>query len=161
MDRKVRKARIDDAQAILDLRARTVRRINSRDYSPAQIDAWIGNPRVEVTRSMIADGQYYVCVDREGNLLGFGGIKASRLFALYVSAEHQGEGIGSGLLKRMEKDAARKGFLEMETESTLTAETFYKRKGYQEVERKRRKIARGEMLEVVVLKKALTSQKSR
>ena len=161
MDRQVRKARIDDAQAILDLRARTVRRINSRDYTPAQIDAWIGNRRVEVTQSMIADGQYYVCVNAQGNLLGFGGIKGSRLFALYVSAEHQGEGIGSVLLKRMEKDAARKGFSEIETESTLTAEAFYKRKGYQEVERKRRKIARGEMLDVVELKKSLISEKSR
>jgi hypothetical protein len=55
----------------------------------------------------------------------------------------------------MEKDAAQKGFSQMETESTLTAETFYKLKGYQEVERKRRKIARGEMLEVVALKKTL------
>jgi hypothetical protein len=75
MDREVRKARIDEAQAIIDLHSDTVRRINSRDYSPAQIDAWVGVRRIEVTQAMIADGQYYVCVDRDGKLLGLGSIK--------------------------------------------------------------------------------------
>jgi len=161
MDRQVRKARIDEAQAITLLHTDTVRRINSRDYSPAQIDAWLGNPRVELTQSMIAAGQYYVCVNKDGKLLGFGNIKGNRLFGLYVCADHQGQGIGSALLNRMEKDAARNGFLEIETESTLTAESFYKGKGYQEVERKRRKIAKGEVLDVVVLRKALPSEELR
>lgn len=96
-----------------------------------------------------------------GEVLGFGNIKGNRLFGLYVSADHQGQGIGSALLKRIEKDAAQNRLSEIEAESTLTAESFYKGKGYQEVERKRRKIARGEVLDVVVLKKALPSEEPR
>ena len=42
---EARKAGVKEAQAIIDLHADTVRRINSRDYTPEQIDAWIRKQR--------------------------------------------------------------------------------------------------------------------
>jgi len=152
----IRKARVEEAQAIIDLHADTVRRVNSRDYTPEQIDAWLGKRKVEITEAMIRDGQYYVCVSADGDLLGVGNIKGNRLFGLYVSAGHQGEGVGSALLGQMEADALRSGVAEIETESTLTAEGFYKSHGYQEVERKTLSIVNGQTLEVVGIKKTLS-----
>jgi len=92
MPLNVRKARIEEAQAIIDLHQDTVRRIHSKDYSPEQIKAWLGRRRLDLTEAMIRDGQYYVGVDEHETLLGFGNIKGNRLFALYVSADHQDRG---------------------------------------------------------------------
>ena len=154
----VRKARVEEAQAIIDLHVDTVRRVNSRDYSPQQIDAWLGRRRVEVTEAMIRDGQYYVCVDEAGHLLGMGNIKGDELFALYVSADHQGEGIGSLILRRIEEDALGDGICRIKADSTVTAEGFYRRCGYVVFERKVLKIARGQTLEVVAMVKELKAE---
>ena len=127
---EVRRARVEQAQAIIDLHADTVRRINSRDYTPEQIDAGLGKRELQITETMIRNGQYYVCVNANGELLGVGRVQSNRLFGLYVSAEHQGEGVGTALLSRMEKDAVRAGIAEIEADSTATAEEFYNSRGY-------------------------------
>ena len=157
----VRKARVEEAQAIINLHADTVRRVNSKDYSPQQIDAWLGRRRVEVTEAMIRDGQYYVCVDDAGHLLGMGNIKGNELIALYVSADHQGEGIGSAILRRIEEDALGDGICRIKADSTVTAEGFYRRHGYVTVERKVLKIARGQTLQVVAMTKKLKAEELR
>ncbi|MDD5704528.1 MAG: GNAT family N-acetyltransferase [Kiritimatiellae bacterium] len=151
----VRKAKMEEAQKIMDLHCDTVQRVNSRDYTEEQIKAWLGVRKIEITQGMIRDGQFYVAVDDTDRVLGIGSIKGNVLFGLYVSADHQGEGIGTALLDQMEKDAARVGITQIETESTLTAEGFYKRHRYGEVERKTVTIARGQSLKVVFLKKVL------
>ena len=157
----VRKARVEEAQAIIDLHVDTVRRVNSKDYSPQQIDAWLGRRRVEVTEAMIRDGQYYVCVDDAGHLVGMGNIKGDELFALYVSADHQREGVGSAILARIEQDALGDGICRIKADSTVTAEGFYRRHGYVAVERKVLKIANRQTLEVVAMTKELKAEESR
>jgi GNAT superfamily N-acetyltransferase len=151
----VRKAKIEEAQRIIDLHCDTVRRVNSKDYTPEQIGAWLGRRNVEITQGMIRDGQYHVAVDPNGNVLGVGNMKGNRLFGLYVSADHQGQGIGTALLEQMERDAADSGVTAIETESTLTAEGFYKSHGYLDVERKTMPIAKGQSLQVVSIRKEI------
>ena len=68
----VRKARPAEAQAITHLHSETVRRINSRDYSREQIDAWLGNREGEITEESILTGGFYVAVDEHDRLLGVG-----------------------------------------------------------------------------------------
>jgi N-acetylglutamate synthase-like GNAT family acetyltransferase len=150
-----RKAKVEEAQQIIDLHCDTVRRVNSKDYTSEQIEAWLGKRKVEITQGMIRAGEYYVAVDNHGNVMGVGNIKGNRLFGLYVSADHQGQGIGTVLLEEMEKDAASSGITTIETDSTLTAEGFYKSHGYVEVARKTLPIAKGQSLQVVSIKKEM------
>jgi GNAT superfamily N-acetyltransferase len=152
----VRKANVDDAERIIDLHLDTVRRVNSADYTPAQIDAWLGKRKVETTRAMIRQGLYYVCALENGTLCGFGCLQRNELLGLYVSADRLRQGIGSQLLARMEADAVQAGHEEMAMEATLTAVPFYRSKGYAEVARKRLAIADGQYLDVVSMRKALT-----
>jgi len=106
---RIRKAFTHEAQAIIDLHADTVRRINSRDYSPAQIEAWLGRRKVEITERMIADAEYYVAIDEQDCLLGIGHMKDCCITGLYVSACCQGAGAGSALLAQMEAAAIADG----------------------------------------------------
>ena len=132
--REVRKAKVTEAQAIIDLHADTIRKINSRDYSQAQVEMWIGTRSIEITQSMIENGEYCVCVDHTGNLLGQGHLKENEIFGLYVSADHQSQGIGSDILEYMEKEAREAGIKELHSQSTITALGFYKKHGYEELD---------------------------
>ena len=97
--REVRKAKETETQAIIDLHADTIRKINSRDYSQAQVEMWIGTRSIEITQSMIENGEYCVCVDHTGNLLGQvhlkkneisrGGSRWSRLFNIRGEARQR------------------------------------------------------------------------
>ena len=151
---EVRKAKTEEAQAIIDLHVDTVRRINSRDYSTDQIDFWIGKRKVEITEAMIKAKEYYVAVDETGHVFGMGHMKDNNITGLYVSADHQQEGIGSAILGRMEKDAIENGAVMMEIESTLTAAPFYRHKGYHEIGR--RKVGKAQ-LDVIVMRKGIQS----
>jgi putative acetyltransferase len=152
---QIRKARIEEAQSVIDLHSDTVRRINSRDYSAKQIDMWLGKRKVEITEAMIAGGEYYVAADEQGRILGAGHMKEKKITGLYVSADHQREGIGSAILGQMEKDALANGAEMMEIDSTLTAAPFYQYKGYDEVNRKR--VGKAQ-LDVVVMRKSLKTE---
>lgn len=103
----VRKAKVEEAQQIIDLHPDTVRRINAKDYTSEQMEAWLGKRKVEITEGMIRNGDYHVAVDERGRVLGVGSIKGNRLFGLYVSAGHQGQGIGTLLLEAMESRRER------------------------------------------------------
>jgi len=147
---EIRPAVVSEAQAIIDLHSDTVRRVNSADYSPEQIGRWIGKRRVEITESMIQQGQYWVCVDETGKLLGIGHLSEEEITGLYVHADYLREGIGSALLTRLEQELRSRGVLESQVDSTLTAAGFYRKMGYVEIGRKKVGDA---MLEVICMRK--------
>jgi len=132
--REVRKAKVTEAQAIIDLHDDTIRKINSRDYSQAQVEMWIGTRSIEITQSMIESDEYCVCVDHTGKLLGWGHLKENEIFGLYVFADHQSQGIGSAILEYMEKEAREAGIEELHSQSTIIALGFYRKQGYEELD---------------------------
>lgn len=147
---EIRPAVVSEAQAIIDLHSDTVRRVNSADYSPEQIGRWIGKRRVEITEAMIQQGQYWVCVDETGKLLGVGNLSENEIKGLYIHADYLCEGIGSALLARMEQELRARGMLESQIDSTVTAAGFYCKMGYVEIGRKKVGDA---MLEVICMRK--------
>ena len=152
--REVRRPRIDEAQAIIDLHRDTVERVNSQDYTAEQIAVWIGNRRVEITEELIRKNHWWVCVDSDGSLLGLGTLGDNQITGLYVHADHLGEGIGSSILERMEKEIQATDAPDILVESTLTAVGFYRRRGYEEIDRGQVGPAK---LDVVNLRKRLHS----
>jgi len=151
----IRKARTEEAERIVALQIDTIRSVNSRDYSPEQIDTWVAHGRVDHTRWLIDDGQCYVCVDGE-DLLGFAVIKDNEIRRLFVSRSHLKQGIGSALLEQVESQVAAAGFATVHCESTLTAVGFYKSKGYEEAGEKGRDIGQGQKLAVVSMVRTLS-----
>jgi N-acetylglutamate synthase-like GNAT family acetyltransferase len=135
---EIHKARMGDVQTIMDLHADTIRRINSKDYTSDQIDAWIGTRerRREMTEEGIQQGRFWVAVDETGHVLGIGALAGDEITGLYVAADHLGKGVGTALLTRMEQEARAAGAAEVRADSTLTAAGFYRRMGYEETGRK-------------------------
>jgi putative acetyltransferase len=128
---RIREARPDDAEAVFGLHERTVREVCGRDYTPDEIEAWLAKQSVDGHRQRIAEADMYVAEAEGGGVLGFAARAGDRIKTLYVSADHQGEGVGSALLRRLEPDALAEGVTEVSARSTVTAVGFYRRMGYE------------------------------
>lgn len=124
----------DDLDAIARLFHETVRAINRRDYTPAQIAAWAA-PEVDADtfRTRLA-GTRTVIADDAGQVVGFANLTSDGLIDfLFVHAERQGEGIASRLLASLEEFSATVNVDELWTNASITARPFFLAKGFTEV----------------------------
>lgn len=128
---KIREANFSDADAIASLFYNTIRLVNIKDYTPGQIESWAGAaPEPEKWRVRLENKQTFVaCLDSD--IVGFAEFEADgHVDALYVHHEHQGEGIASRLLERIEKEAERTEIIRLYSEVSITARPFFERRGF-------------------------------
>jgi putative acetyltransferase len=127
----LRTYRPDDAPALLTLFRDTIRRVNSRDYSPDQIRAWASD---EIDPQAWADrfaGRFVAVADEAGRAVGFSDLEASgHVDRLYVSADHQGRGVGRLVLSVVVAEAQRLGIARLFTEASITARPFFESQGF-------------------------------
>jgi hypothetical protein len=99
----IRRATPDDALAIATLYHHIVKKINSRDYAPTQIEAWVGEmPDEEKWRERQANRTTFVD-EHDGTIRGFAELEDDgHIGAAYVHVDCQGLGIASALLDEME-----------------------------------------------------------
>jgi putative acetyltransferase len=130
----IRRATSDDAPAIAALYHDTVTKINSRDYAPAQIEAWAGAaPDEEKWRECQTNRTTFVD-EHNGTIRGFAELEDNgHIGAVYVDADCQNEGIGSALLDKMEKEAVARGVTCLWTEASITAQPFFAKRGFETV----------------------------
>ena len=130
----IRRATPDDAPAIATLYHHTVKKINSRDYAPTQVEAWAGaTSDEEKWRARQSDRTTFVD-EHDGTIRGFAELGDNgHIGAVYVDADCQGEGIGSALLDEMEKEAGARGVTCLSTEASITAQPFFAKRGFETV----------------------------
>lgn len=174
---RLRLANAEDIPALQALIAASVRGLQARDSTPAQIEAALRTV-FTVDTQLIADGTYFV-VEREGELIGCGGWSqrktlfggdhhatrqdalldpardAARIRAIFVHPAWARRGIGSLLLEAAEKAAMAAGFQRLEMGATLTGVPLYLLKGYRVVERMEVPLEPGISLPVVRMAKVL------
>jgi putative acetyltransferase len=128
----IRPATPDDAEAMCDLHIRSIRVLCATDYTPEQIEAWAGRKKPELySRAMTEGGEtMFVALDEHGVMLGMASFKDTEIYCLYVAPGAARRGVGSELLDAMETAMRANGVAEVEFRSTLTALTFYERRGY-------------------------------
>ncbi len=121
----------DDAPVLLALFRDTIRRVNARDYSPEQIRAWASDdidPVVWMDRFM---GRFVIVADEAGQPVGFAELESDgHIDRMYVSADHQGQGIGRQLLAAVVVEARRLGLARLFVEASLTARPFFEARGF-------------------------------
>jgi putative acetyltransferase len=131
----IRELRPEDARAFLEVHHAAVRGLASKDYSSEVIEAWAPMPitaqHVEAVQSN-PDGEYRLVAEIDGRLVGIGCIVAEKneLRACYVAPSVSRSGVGSGLLREIERAAREQGPTYLEAESSVTAEPFYSSNGY-------------------------------
>lgn len=127
----IRKAKRNDAKNISVLICDTINVINRRDYNSEQIKSWQKAGTPKKIKNYLSDKKTYTCVAIINNkVIGVGAIKEDEITALYVKARYTGKGIGTKILKHLEKRAINKGIKKIKVNSSLTAYNFYKKNGY-------------------------------
>jgi putative acetyltransferase len=65
-------------------------------------------------------------------IIGFTDLKPSgHLDRMYVHPEHEGRGVASALLNRLEDAARCQGLTKLYTEASITAKPFFERRGFE------------------------------
>jgi GNAT superfamily N-acetyltransferase len=156
---------------------RSVRGLQSSDYSQQQIDGALGTI-LGVDTQLITDGTYFVIeTTSDHRVIACGGwsrrntlfgadnrpgrdaslldpkTDAARIRAFFVDPDWSRKGIGSRILELCENSARKEGFTRFEMGATLTGVPLYRRHGYTEVERIQQPLKNGESLEIVRMAK--------
>ena len=120
-----------DADACWRLFQDTVRRINRRDYSSEQIDAWArGRASPESWYRRFEDKVAYVVLHDEA-IAGFADMNhGGYLDRLFVSADHQRMGIATMLIDAIEAKATEWQLPRIHTQASVTAKPFFLSRGY-------------------------------
>jgi GNAT superfamily N-acetyltransferase len=173
----VRKANLDDREAIGQLIIESARKLSREDYSDEQIEAAIATV-FGVDTDLILDGTYFVA-DSSGTLIGCGGwskrktlfggdqsvnrdateldpkLEAARIRAFFVHPQCARTGIGRVILSTCESEAKAYGFSSIELMATLPGLKFYRACGYEGDERVEYEIGGGVRIEFVPMRKDL------
>jgi putative acetyltransferase len=132
---EIRDAAAGDATAVADLFHNTILNVNVGDYSVAQVEAWAGpTPEPEMWGRRIAEDRStrkMFVATKVDEVVGFAELEVDgHLDTLYVHHEFQGCGIASALLDRIEVEARRLRLSRLYTEASITAEPFFRSKGF-------------------------------
>ena len=121
----------DDAPALLALFRDTIRRVNSRDYAPDQIAAWASDDIDPVRWAERFEDGFVVVAEEAGRPVGFAELEPNGyLDRVYVSADHQRQGIGRRLLEALLDEARRVGHARLFVEVSITARPFFESLGF-------------------------------
>jgi putative acetyltransferase len=127
----LRPYRPDDAPALLALFRDTIRRVNSRDYSSAQIAAWASDDIDTVRWFGRFTGRFVPVAEENGRSVGFAELEPNgHIDRVYVSADHQRRGIGRLLLTALVAEARRVSLARLFTEASITARPFFEAQGF-------------------------------
>ncbi len=122
-----------DAEALAAVFERAVRTIGARDYSPAQIEAWIGTePREARFRNKMADGRRcWVAVDEQDRVTAFVDLEADgHIDLLFADPAVAGRGVTTALLDSLERAACESGMTRLYVEASEPARRFFLKRGY-------------------------------
>jgi putative acetyltransferase len=121
----------DDAPALLALFRDTIRRVNSRDYSPAQVAAWASDDIDTASWFGRFTGRFVPVAEEASRPVGFAELEPDgHIGRVYVSADHQRRGIGRQLLAAVVAEARRVGLARLFTEASITARPFFEAQGF-------------------------------
>lgn len=102
---------------------------NSGDYDLAVIENLSRMYSLKGVQTMSENREMYV-FDTDGRIDGVIGIEKDTLYSFFVAPDRQGEGVGTELLKHVERMARVRRCNRLKVGASLTAAGFYKSHGY-------------------------------
>jgi putative acetyltransferase len=143
-----------DAEQIAQLFHDTVREVNLRDYSIAQVKAWAPDDIHFRNWVEVCSSRFTYVADHEGTIAGFAELEPNgHIGCFYCHKNYQRCGVGSQLYRAIEAKALELPVSRLFTEASITAKPFFQRIGFAIV--KEQQICRGELLINYVMEKHL------
>lgn len=154
---KIRRYKKGEEQTLWFLLCETVHKVNSKDYSQKQIEAWAPSKsdpfkwkdRLRETNPLVAE--------ENGELIGFAELEENgHIDCFYCAHNWQGKGVGSALLHAIEQEASNHGISRLFAEASITAKGFFEKKGFS-VEGEQTVSLRGERFTNYAVSKLISS----
>ena len=127
---QIRRATLNDADAISDVIIETVREINSKDYSSVVINEVTSN----FTQSRIIEKmkirQVFVATTQQKEIIGTASLENNMVRSVFVLPDWQRSNIGLMLMNCLEKIAKKQNIHCLTVSSSIAAENFYQKLGY-------------------------------
>lgn len=133
---KLRRALVEDAEAIHMAHMSSIKEVCSRDHSPEEISAWGNREFNREKREQHILDQFVYVAEMNGQIKGFMHYQIDQkkslayLSGLYLMSEICSKGIGERMLKILFKECIDLNLKEISLSSTLTAHHFYQRFGF-------------------------------
>jgi GNAT superfamily N-acetyltransferase len=180
---QIRAAVAADVPVLQALIEASVRGLQARDYTPAQLEGALQSV-YGVDSQLIADGTYFAAetladVSQPPLIVGCGGWSkrktlyggdhwtgrydalldpahdAAKIRAFFIHPEWARRGIGTLILDACEAEAKAAGFTRLEMGATLTGVPFYRARGYTDLEHLTVPLGNGESLPIVRMAKEI------
>ena len=120
-----------DLQRVSALIQNTLLVSNLVDYDLEIIGNLLSAFSPEELRALAGKRRIYV-FEEDGVLLGTIGLEEDKVYNFFVSPDRQGSGVGGELLDFVENQARMEGRRQLTVDSSLTAVSFYRSKGYRQ-----------------------------
>lgn len=125
----IRRAVIDDAEDISQLRTDTIKNFNSEDNSKEEMIFLMQRNAPIIIEEKIKERDVF-CAIEDNKIKGVIELKNNELTALYVNKDNIRKGIGTALLNFIETYAKSKGIKNIVLYTKKFAYEFYIKKGY-------------------------------
>ncbi|WP_054957900.1 GNAT family N-acetyltransferase [Paenibacillus dakarensis] len=153
---EIRKYQYGEESQLMDIFVSSIRENAKNDYSAQQLEAWAPDHiNSEEWIDRMKSINPYVLLDGS-KILGYADLQdTGYIDHFFVRGGHSGKGIGKLLMKHILKEANEKKLLQLTSHVSLTAQNFYRKFGFDIVERKK-VLIRGIELENALMRKRLT-----
>ena len=144
-----RRATAADCEQIARVHAASIRTLFRTHYSHEQLEPWAASITPARYAPFIDATDFFVAIDDEA-IAGFTQMMDGEVHTLYIDPGYARRGIGTMLVRELERAARERGLAKMTLSASLNAAPFYEAMGF---------AARGESawngLKVVVMEKLL------
>ncbi|EID4421516.1 GNAT family N-acetyltransferase [Vibrio vulnificus] len=132
---EIRKYQESDAHDLWAIFYQTVRNVNLRDYSQAQVEAWAPDDfSSEIWQRKMNYLSPFVA-EIGGKIVGYSDLQENGLIDhLFCHHEHQGQGVGRQLMEHVLRMGELQGITRFYSEVSITARPFYERFGFKVIQ---------------------------
>jgi putative acetyltransferase len=118
-----------DAGRLYDIRRRSILELAPPTMPAAEAQAWASQLTLTGMEQKLRELEVWVA-ERGGIVAGWGAIRDDMLEGLYMAPEFAGQGVGAGLLDKLERLMREREFPSVRLEASSNARGFYLRRGY-------------------------------
>lgn len=127
---RIARARPSDAAALAAVMRASVRRLARGVHGPREIAAWSSLPPLYHAWAMTVGGEICFVARARARVVGYASLRGHELTAVFVHPAASRRGVGTALLRRVEREASRRGVSTLHVKAALAALHFYRAMGF-------------------------------
>lgn len=151
----IRRFQIGEGRALFEVYYSAIHLVASRDYTPAQINAWAPADLDQVIWAKKMRNIKPFVAEVNGKIVGYADVQPSGYIDhFFVSGHHQKQGIGTLLMLTLHDEAANLGLTELTSDVSRTAQPFFEKFGFCIIEQRTPEL-RGVVVPNALMRKVL------